>query len=123
MNQLIKDMRLVMEIAPDGVKAKGLMGGYYGVEQLMFYIGGIGPIHSSGQADCPSIYHAAWELADGYPDPKTGRCSALSSAFTFEAVSAFIVHPDGTQQAGDGPLQRLKNYLSSLFASNGAGNR
>jgi hypothetical protein len=125
MNQLIKDMRMVLEIDPDGTKAKGMIAGYYGVEQLMFYIGGLGPIHSTGIADCPSIYAAAWELADGYPDPKTGRCSDLSSAFNFSAVAAFIIHQDRQQQSAGsdgGTLERIKAYIKSLFADSGAKN-
>ena len=92
--------------------------GYYDVDQLLFYVGGIGPIHSSGMANCPAIYAAAHEQADGYPDPKTGRCTALSSAFNFSVVSAFIVHPQASPSAGtDGWLQRVKSYLGGLFSS------
>jgi hypothetical protein len=118
MNQLIRDFRLRLEIAPDASSGKGTAAGYYDVQQLMFYIGGIGPIHSSGMANCPAIYVAAHELADGYPDPKTGKCTALSSAFNFAVVSAFVVHPGQVQSAGtDGLLQRVKSYIGNLFGS------
>jgi len=98
MNQLIRDMRLKLEIVDDGAGAKGMAAGYYGVDQLMFYVTGIGPIASSGFSNCPSIYAAAHELADGYPDPETGKCTALSTAYNFSAVSAFIIHPPETQK-------------------------
>lgn len=118
MNQRIRALRMKLEIAPDLGSGKGTAAGYYDVDQLMFYVGGIGPIHSSGQANCPAIYAAAHELADGYPDPKTGRCTALSSAFNFSVVSAFIVHPGAPQSAGnDGVFQRLKSYIGNLFGS------
>ncbi len=98
MNQEIKEMRLKLELSDDGASAQGMAAGYYGVDQLMFYIGGLGPISSTAISNCPSIYVAAHELADGYPDPKTGKCTALSSSFNFRAVAAFIVHPKTAEQ-------------------------
>ena len=93
MNQLVRDMRMKLELGDDGASAKGMVAGYYDVDQLMFYVTGLGPIQSTAISDCPSIYAAADKLADGYKDPKTGKCTALSSAFNFKAVSAFIIHP------------------------------
>jgi hypothetical protein len=98
MNQLIRDMRLRLEIAEDGATASGMAAGYYDVDQLMFYIGGLGPIASTAISNCPSIYVAAHELADGYPDPQTGKCTALSSAYNFKAVAAFIIRPKASEQ-------------------------
>jgi len=97
MNQLIRDMRLRMEIAEDGINATGMAAGYYDIDQLLFYTNGIGPIQSSGFSNCPGIYVAAHELADGYPDAN-GKCTALSSAFNFSAISAFIIHPKTAEQ-------------------------
>ncbi len=119
MNQLIRDMRLRLEIAPDGASAKGMVAGYYDVDQLMFYISGLGPISSTAINNCPSTYVAAHEIADGYPDPKTGNCTALSSAFNFNAVSAFVVHPQQTMTAGatSGVLQRAVAWAGDLWSS------
>ena len=117
MNQLFRDFRLRLEIAPDGALASGLAAGYYGVDQLMFYVGGLGPIQSTGYSNCPSIYVAAHELADGYPDPETGECTALSAAYNLKAVAAFVIHP-GTESNGGstpGTLQRLGSYIRSVF--------
>ncbi|MCB2106068.1 MAG: hypothetical protein KDE14_00150 [Rhodobacteraceae bacterium] len=94
MDQLLRDFRLKMKISEDGATAIGLAGGYYYLDQLMFYVCGVGPIASSGFSDCPSTYAAAREIADGYPDPETGKCTHLSGAFPFKAVAAFIIHPD-----------------------------
>ena len=118
MNQRIRDLRLRLELSADGSAGKGLAAGYYDVDQLMYYIGGIGPIHSSGMANCPAINTAAYELADGYPDPKTGRCTALSSAFNFAVVSAFIVHPGDLKSAGNdgGMIDRFKSWVGGLFS-------
>ena len=117
MNQLLRDMRLRLEVAPDLATAKGMTAGYYDVDQLMFYIGGLGPIASSSISNCPSIYVAAHEIADGYPDPKSGACTALSAAFNFSAVAAFIIHPAATRSADNsqGPIDRVIGFFKGLL--------
>jgi hypothetical protein len=102
MNQRIRDMRMTMTIAEDGASATGSVAGYYDVDTLMFYVGGLGPIASTAISNCPSIYVAAHELADGYPDPATGKCTALSSAFNFSAVAAFVIRDHDQQSAAAG---------------------
>ena len=37
----------------------------------------------------------AKQMADGYPDPKTGECTQISTAFTIEALPAFVLHQPG----------------------------
>ena len=51
---------------------------------------------ATGDWSCPALYTAAKELADGYPDPKTGDCTAISSAFKFDALPAFVLHEKNT---------------------------
>lgn len=41
----------------------------------------------------PSFYEALHRLADGYKDPATGRCTALSSAMKLDFVRAYILDP------------------------------
>ena len=94
MHPVIKDMALHLKIAPDGDSATGMVTGYYDVEQFMYSVGGIGQIIQTAQVSCPAMYVAAHELADGYPDPKTGKCTMLSSAFNIKAYSAFVLHPE-----------------------------
>ena len=98
MNQLIKDLQLRLELAPDGRSAKGMVAGYYGVDQFYRYVSGmLGAFPNTTQFRLPpGIYVAAHQLADGYPDPATGECTALSSAFKLEAVAAFINHPEAS---------------------------
>ena len=117
MNQLLRDMRLRMEIAPDLASAKGMQAGYYDVDQLMFYVGGLGPIASSAISDCPAIYVAAHQIADGYPDKKTGECTSISAAFNFSAVAAFIVHPGARPAVRQthGMLDRVTDFFRRLF--------
>jgi hypothetical protein len=116
MNQLIRDMHMQLELSDDGVSARGMVAGYYGVDQLTFYACGVGPIASSGFSDCPAIYKAAHEIADGHPDPDTGKCTTLSSAFNFSAMSAFIVHPE-SEAVATAPANPVARFLSALGIS------
>lgn len=94
MHPAIKDMDLRLEIAADGATAKGLVTGYYNMDEFLYYVGGMTG-HTSTADNCPAMYAAAHELADGYPDPETGQCTHLSSAFEIGAYAAFIIHPEG----------------------------
>jgi hypothetical protein len=40
---------------------------------------------------CAGMYHALGRLADGHPDPATGRCTSISSALRFQATPAFVI--------------------------------
>lgn len=103
LRQLIRDMQLHMELPRDGDKTTGMVYGYYGVDQIYSYVRGMltsFPIRH--KFSCPAIYVASHELADGHPDPETGDCTTLSSAFKFKAVRAFINHPDDDKAADMG---------------------
>lgn len=89
----LRDMRLKVTIAADGQTAQGTIAGYYDLEQWYHYLTNIEYLASIGGLNCPSVYDAVHRLADGYPDPKTGECTAISSAFNIEATAALIVHP------------------------------
>lgn len=41
----------------------------------------------------PALYRALNRLADGYKDPKSRQCTALSSALKLEFVKAYVLHP------------------------------
>jgi hypothetical protein len=102
--QLIRDMRLSMDVTAADGRTTGMVYGYYGVDQFYSYVRGLltsFPIRH--KYSCPAIYAAAHELADGHPDPKTGKCTTLSSAFKFEAVRAFINRPAGLDVAAIEP--------------------
>ncbi len=40
---------------------------------------------------CNGAYYAMQELADGDRDPKTGRCSSISTQYRVQAIPAFVV--------------------------------
>ncbi len=94
MRPVIKDLGLTLEIAADGRMAKGQITGYYDVESLVYYATGLGNSVSISGFSCSSLNQAAHQLADGYPDPKTGACTMLSSAFNVTAYAAFVKHPE-----------------------------
>jgi hypothetical protein len=96
---LIRDMRMEFAIAPDGKSAAGLLAGYYDVEQMYHQIQGIGGIHADTFVACGALYDAAHAYADGYPDPVTGKCTALSAAWKVNAVAAYIIHPERDETA------------------------
>jgi hypothetical protein len=93
MHPVIKDMGLKLEIAPDGRTASGMVTGYYDVAQYIHWVGSMGATIPISYFSCPAIAAAAKKLADGYPDPKTGECTAISSAFKINTFAAYVVHP------------------------------
>ncbi len=94
----IRGARLRLDLDPDGKSAKGLLAGYYDLETFWDYISRAEYLQAFAHFSCPALYKAAHALADGYPDPDTGACTALSSAFKIEAVGAFVIHPQTTAQ-------------------------
>lgn len=100
--QLIQDMQVHMPLESDEDRIRGMVYGYYGVKQFYSYVRGLlSSFSNRHKYSCPGIYVAAHELADGHPDPETGECTTLSSAFKFEAVPAFVSHPDITNLAAN----------------------
>ena len=93
---VIKGMRLRLNLTPES--AKGVLAGYTDVDA--FYRQMIGSwstlILSYGQLSPPSVYKALHRLADGYPDPKTGENTAISSAINVDFRQVFIVR-DGKE--------------------------
>jgi hypothetical protein len=94
----IKDLGLKLEIAADGRTASGMITGYHDVEQFMYWVLGQGIGLELAHFSCPAMYVAAKKLADGYPDPKTGECTMISSAFKINTTAAFAVHPKADQK-------------------------
>ncbi len=85
---LIRGLRLELKLSEAG--ATGLVGGYHDLENWWSYVRRMGYLVETAQFSCPALYGAARELADGYPDPATGECTALSVAYAVEAVRAFV---------------------------------
>jgi hypothetical protein len=89
----LKDMRLQLDLEATEDRAKGMIAGYRDFDNFWEYFRKGEYLSVTGQFSCPAVYVAGKELADGYPDPETGECTALSSSYDIEAVPAFIIHP------------------------------
>ena len=91
--------RIRLTLGDDG-KAKGIIGGYH--KWMPLYLpqaeGGAG-YEGMLSMDLPGMYYAFRKLADAEPDPKTGLNTAISTAFSVEAVPAFIQHDAKTAAA------------------------
>ena len=98
MHPVIKDTQIQLEISEDGTTADGMLAGYYDLEQYLYLTGGLGPVISTGNFSCPAFFEAAKDLADGYPDPETGECTHISSAFEITTFAAFVIHPDQSNE-------------------------
>lgn len=108
-DMVFRDFRIEMDISEEGARAKGLWAGYHPVSSFWDHIQKVQHNVPVGQYSCPAMYVAANELADGYPDPETGQCTALSSAFTFDAVAGFIITDDNQSDA-----ERLAENITSV---------
>ncbi|WP_449469040.1 hypothetical protein [Sphingobium chungangianum] len=51
------------------------------------------------RVSCPGIRKAIDRFADGYRDPRTGRFTAISSAYDFVGVKAFLAAPSQVAQS------------------------
>jgi hypothetical protein len=87
--RFIRGMRVKLKLSETG--AKGLLGGYENLWEFwrMFQKSFTNDPHWSA----PAFYETMMQLLDGYKDPGTGQCTAISAAYQIEAVRAFIVQP------------------------------
>lgn len=88
-----RGLRLRLKLTPE--RAEGLMAGYVDVGMFIHHLNTSWSTHhqSYGQLSSPSLYRALRRLADGYPDPKTGVNTAISSAVRVKFVQVFLQHP------------------------------
>jgi hypothetical protein len=91
--RFMRGMRLELKLTPTG--AEGLMAGYENLKEWW-----LGHATSWGRGvdllsphSAPAMWEAANRLADGYPDPKTGQCRAISAAYRLGFVRAHVVQP------------------------------
>jgi len=75
--------------------AKGILAGYVDVESYIHQLNTNWATHhqSYGQLSAGSLNRALLRLADGYPDPKTGANTAISSAIELQFVQTYLMHP------------------------------
>jgi hypothetical protein len=94
----MRDARFRIKLGPES--AEGMMAGYEPLD-TWWNIFSKCPGSDPGRYSPGGIYRAALRYADGYPDPKTGRATAISTAYQIKAVRALIVHPGQRQVVAD----------------------
>lgn len=92
--QLMHDARFRLKLTADG--AEGLIAGYADIKDWhSAFIKGWSTIRSGqGLGSQPSHARALERLADAYPDPQTGKNTAISAALDARFVQVFIQHPE-----------------------------
>jgi hypothetical protein len=92
-DQSFRAARFRLKLTPTA--AEGVLGAYVPVADWghRFQINWSTHHASYGQMSTPSIIRAMREMADAYPDPETGKNTAISAAATMKFVQAYIVHP------------------------------
>ncbi|MHB1205662.1 MAG: hypothetical protein ACYCZX_08860 [Rhodospirillaceae bacterium] len=93
-DQTLKAARFRLRLT--AAAAEGLIGTYLDVKEFhhQFAVNWATHHASYGQMSIPSITRAMRRLADGYPDPATGKNTAISAALDLKFVQAFILHGD-----------------------------
>jgi hypothetical protein len=90
----IRGTRIRARLKPDG----SIEGGLYGYYTLASFYDSIEQMTQNGAnltgVSCPGVRQAIDRLADGYKDPATGRFTAISSAYHFFGVRAFVIAPE-----------------------------
>jgi hypothetical protein len=89
--------RLRLTMAPDGLTATGLIGGYRNwrdlyAENTFAQDGGQQGVRE--HEDHVALYYALRRNADGMFNEKTGKYDGISSAYRLRLASAFVVDPD-----------------------------
>jgi len=100
-----RDLRIRAELKTDG-SMEGILAGYWDMANLWDFMTEvyIGPVHLGRAAannlgyQCSGLYHALPRVADGHPDPATGKCTSVSTVIRFAAVPGFVIQPETTPQ-------------------------
>ena len=94
----IRGARFSLNLTPD--RAEGLVAGYVDIDRFYFGRNRSWSTHhlSYGQESSISLHRELMRLADGYPDPATGKNTAISSAMKLSMVQVHIL-PDTTPKA------------------------
>ena len=89
--------RLRLTLGADGT-AKGMLAAYMRGMDIDFSAVSKQALSEMIGEDCPSFTQAVHRYADGVKDPKTGQCTALSTAFNIDAIPAFVIHTEDAKK-------------------------
>lgn len=87
-----RDARFRMTLDDDG-SLTGMMAAYRPIENIFTVGRCCGGTASVANNDCASEHKTLVAMADGYPDPETGTCTAISSVTNIKGIPVFIVQP------------------------------
>lgn len=92
----LRGARLRATLGPDGA----IEGGFYGYQTLASLEDAYAQASTIGSNtfSCPAEIKSLRKYADGFPDPKTRRNTAISLVLRFKAVPAFVVHKQNTKE-------------------------
>ena len=76
-----------------------MLAGYHDLATYFDWWARLNPASRNHDYSCPALYKAMHDLADGYKDPATGQCTAISTAINIKAVRTFVI-PPGTGHHG-----------------------
>jgi len=97
---IIHDMQFRLDLSPTA--ATGIIGGWADVDAYYKQLIRNDSTHhlSNGQISGISLYKALSRLADAYPDPETGRNTAISMSLDVRMAQVFVIHPPEGDAAG-----------------------
>jgi hypothetical protein len=109
LERTLVDAEAKMTVGEDGT-LEGYLAGYTPVDEMYDFefayrngknakgesAGRLVALSSRGRAanlgyTCNGVYYALHELADGHPDPTTGKCTSISTQYRIRAIPAFVV--------------------------------
>ncbi len=100
---VIKGSRIHLTLNEDG-SASGDLAGYFDTKHAYWhnFHNDRGALEVANGFTCPAVHDALMKYSDGYPDPETGQCTAISTAMSIKAVPTFVLHQ---------PKEQLQNYF------------
>lgn len=113
-DEFMRGAHLRLKLTP--TSADGELAGYSDIESWYSQLMRSYSTHhqSYGQQSAPSMYKALRKMADGYPDPKTGANTAISSALHMNFMQAYIV-PESKALVASLPSQQYVPYTGPPY--------
>ncbi len=101
---------LRMRLSLTSQRAEGMLAGYTDIEAFHRMHNKVRSTHlqSYGQQAAASLYKAMHRLADGFPDPATGKNTSISAAINAKFVQVYLRHPPQETSMDRGPREEKK---------------
>jgi predicted lipoprotein with Yx(FWY)xxD motif len=103
-----KASKLRLNLSPGADSGKGILGGYFPWKDFYAAWALGGSVNEANLSlDLPGLYYALRRMADGYPDPKTGENTRISTSYIVEAIPAFVKHVDEQALIAANPIEPI----------------